>query len=111
VNTVGGPNEKQRADELFKRLTVVPDCLSERSVALQESVKIKPRTKIIFGTGDHLRAVTMTANRGFVRAASQQGIHFVVYIHDNIPLTFKRFIKAYPALSNALVLLEQPNYQ
>ncbi len=30
------------------------------------------RTKIIFGTGDHLRAVTMTANRGFVRAAAQQ---------------------------------------
>lgn len=33
------------------------------------------RTKIIFGTGDHLRAVTMTANRGFVRAASQQVSH------------------------------------
>ncbi|CAF5192601.1 unnamed protein product, partial [Rotaria magnacalcarata] len=52
-------------------LTIVPDCLSERSAVIQESVKIKPRTKTIFGTGDHLRAVTMTANRGFVRAAAQ----------------------------------------
>ena len=27
---------------------------------------------MIIGTGDYLRAVTMTANRGFVRAAAQQ---------------------------------------
>ncbi|CAF3851345.1 unnamed protein product [Rotaria sp. Silwood2] len=87
VNTVGGPNEKKRAEELFKRLTIVPDCLSERSAVLQESVKIKPRTKIIFGTGDHLRAVTMTANRGFVRAAAQQGVPFAVYLHESRALT------------------------
>ncbi|CAF0939013.1 unnamed protein product [Rotaria sp. Silwood1] len=87
VSTVGGPNEKKRAEELFKRLTIVPDCLSERSAVLQESVKIKPRTKIIFGTGDHLRAVTMTANRGFVRAAAQQGVPFAVYLHESRALT------------------------
>ncbi|CAF3418611.1 unnamed protein product [Rotaria socialis] len=87
VNVVGGPNEKKRAEELFKRLTIVPDCLSERSTVLQESVKIKPRTKIIFGTGDHLRAVTMTANRGFVRAAAQQGVPFAVYLHQSRALT------------------------
>ncbi|CAF1165145.1 unnamed protein product [Rotaria sordida] len=87
INTVGGPNEKKRAEELFKRLTIVPDCLSERSAVLQASVKIKPRTKIIFGTGDHLRAVTMTANRGFVRAAAQQGVPFAVYLHESRALT------------------------
>ncbi|UJR30833.1 hypothetical protein I4U23_018350 [Adineta vaga] len=87
VSIVGGPNEKQRAEELFTRITVVPDCLSERSNLLQESVKIKPRTKIIFGTGDHLRAVTMTSNRGFVRAAAQQGVPFAVYLHESRALT------------------------
>ncbi|CAF0850708.1 unnamed protein product [Adineta ricciae] len=102
VNIVGGPNEKKRAEELFARLTVVPDCLSERSNLLQESVKIKPRTKIIFGTGDHLRAVTMTSNRGFVRAAAQQGIRFNVYTHDSIPLTFRGFLKTNPTLSDAV---------
>ncbi|CAF0971667.1 unnamed protein product [Adineta steineri] len=101
VNIVGGPNERQRAEELFKRVTIVPDCLSERSNILQESVKIKPRTKTIFGTGDYLRAVTMTANRGFVRAAAQQGIQFNVYTHDSIPLTFTGFLKTNPILSEA----------
>lgn len=39
---------------------------------LKESSKIKPRAKIIFGTGDSLKAITLTSNIGFVRAAAQQ---------------------------------------
>jgi hypothetical protein len=39
---------------------------------LKESSKIKSRAKVIFGTGDQLKAVTMTSNIGFVRSAEQQ---------------------------------------
>lgn len=70
----------------------------------------------------------MTANRGFVRAAAQQvniilllvefgrsgrsyfqGIHFVVYMHDNIPLTWKRYIKVNPKFSDIPVVSEDQN--
>ena len=50
----------------------MPDSPSVRSMNLKESSKIKPRAKIIFGTGDNLQAITMTSNIGFVRAAIQQ---------------------------------------
>lgn len=72
VNTVGGPNEKQRAKVLLERITVVSDNPSQRVLDLKESSKIKPRSKIIFGTGDSLQAITMTSNVGFVRASIQQ---------------------------------------
>ena len=66
----------------------MPDCPSQRVQDLACSGKIKPRSKVpltptcaehitsehsfqvIFGTGDNLRATTLTANEGFVRAAA-----------------------------------------
>ncbi|CAF0728890.1 unnamed protein product [Didymodactylos carnosus] len=72
IQSIGGENEKIRAKELLENMTLMPDCPSERAMALQESVKIKPKTKVIFGSGDTIKAITMTANRGFVRAASEQ---------------------------------------
>ena len=41
---------------------------------LKENKKVKHRTKIIFGTGESLKAITATANSGFVRAAENQVI-------------------------------------
>ena len=38
--------------------------------------------QVIFGTGDTLRVMTVSANYGFVRAVSQQGIQLAVHLHS-----------------------------
>ena len=55
------------ADELIARVTVVDDQESLRSSRLEYSGKINERSRTIFGTGDLLRVVTITANTGFIR--------------------------------------------
>ncbi|CAF1165858.1 unnamed protein product [Didymodactylos carnosus] len=89
IRIIGGPNEKKRVTELLEKITLIPDCPSERAMALQDSVRIKTRTKIIFGSGDTIKAITMTANRGFVRAAVEQGVSFAVFLHESRALTEK----------------------
>ena len=87
ISTIGGAREKQRADKLLQRIKVVPDSPSERSLSLHNSGKINKRGKIIFGTGDSLQAITVTANKGFVRAASQSGVLFSIFEHEPRALT------------------------
>jgi len=41
----------------------------------------------MFGTGDSLKAVTATANLGFVRAAAQTGVKFVTFLRPARALT------------------------
>ncbi|XP_041960870.1 UPF0415 protein C7orf25 homolog [Alosa sapidissima] len=96
LDTLGGPGEKARADELLARLTVVPDEPSERTNRLVMSSKVNPRSLMIFGTGDSLRAVTMTANSGFVRAAANQGVRYSVFIHQPRALTEGKEWRAIP---------------
>jgi len=43
--------------------------------------------QVIFGTGDSERAVTVTANVGFVRAAAQAGVQYSVFLHEARALT------------------------
>lgn len=90
VQTVGGEQEKLRATELMKKVTVVEDNPSERTMLLRNSGKINTRSKIIFGTGDSLKAVTVTANTGFVRAASQCDVRFSVFVHEARALTERK---------------------
>lgn len=96
LDTLGGPGEKARADELLRRLRVVPDQPSERTQRLTASSKVNPRSLMIFGTGDTLRAVTMTANSGFVRAAANQGVRYSVFIHQPRALTEGKEWRATP---------------
>ncbi|XP_020318778.1 UPF0415 protein C7orf25 homolog [Oncorhynchus kisutch] len=96
LDTLGGPGEKVRADELLRRLRVVPDQPSERTQRLTASSKVNPRSLMIFGTGDTLRAVTMTANSGFVRAAANQGVRYSVFIHQPRALTEGKEWRATP---------------
>lgn len=42
--------------------------------------------KIIFGTGDNLRIITMTGDAKFVRGVSAQGVDFEAYLHSPVPL-------------------------
>ncbi|NXP62839.1 CG025 protein, partial [Chloropsis cyanopogon] len=87
LETLGGPGEKERAALLVKRINVVPDQPSDRALGLVSSSKINSRSLAIFGTGDTLKAVTMTANSGFVRAAANQGVRFSVFVHQPRALT------------------------
>lgn len=96
LDTLGGPGEKSRAEELLARLKVVPDQPSERTNRLVASSKVNRRSLMIFGTGDTLRAITMTANSGFVRAAANQGVRYSVFIHQPRALTEGKEWRATP---------------
>ncbi|NWH40701.1 CG025 protein, partial [Chloropsis hardwickii] len=87
LEMLGGPGEKERAALLVKRINVVPDQPSDRALGLVSSSKINSRSLAIFGTGDTLKAITMTANSGFVRAAANQGVRFSVFVHQPRALT------------------------
>jgi len=87
LNTVGGEKEKERCEELFKRVEIVPDDPAFYAMELEESASIKLRSKIIFGTGETLQAITTTANTAFVRAAVNQGVKFSTYFHQSRALT------------------------
>jgi hypothetical protein len=60
---------------------VVPTMASVRVNALGETGKIKPRHKLVFGTGDFWQAPTLTANMGFVRAVHQTGMALAIIQH------------------------------
>ena len=96
LRTLGGAKEKERADRLMERVVVVTDRPSPRSLALRPSAAVSPRSVAIFGTGDAHRAVTMTANRKFVRAAANQGVRFSVFIHEPRALTEGKEWRATP---------------
>ncbi|XP_064647927.1 UPF0415 protein C7orf25 homolog [Lineus longissimus] len=96
LKTVGGPNERRRADHLLKTVEVVHDSLSEKSQKLQATAHVNERAKVIFGTGDNLQAITLTANQKFVRAAGHQGVSFVVFPHEPRALTEQKELTATP---------------
>ncbi|XP_055938864.1 UPF0415 protein C7orf25 homolog [Argiope bruennichi] len=87
LSTVGGETEKQRASEMLDKVSVIPDNPSPKALALEKTSKIKERSKIVFGTGDSMKAVTVSANLGFLRAAQSQGIKFVAFVHESRALT------------------------
>lgn len=96
LDTLGGPGEKERAQKLLARLLLVDDQPSERTLRLTPSAKVNHRSLMIFGTGDTLRAVTMTANSRFVRAAANQGVRYSVFIHQPRALTEGKEWRATP---------------
>ncbi|KAF0906538.1 hypothetical protein E2562_011518 [Oryza meyeriana var. granulata] len=81
VTMCGGPKEKTRASQLLKQLIVVPDSPSARMMDLPTTRKLAMKNKVVFGTGDHWRAPTLTANMGFVRAVSQSGMPLLTIEH------------------------------
>lgn len=71
--TVGGPNEKIRAEEFVKRITVLPDVPIPVELAkLNVSGQIKPRSLLVFSFGIAHKALTVTANKSFIRSAKMQ---------------------------------------
>jgi len=94
ISCLGGENERIRAQDFLERLTVVPDQESTQIKNLEFSGKIKDRSRAIFGTGDSMKIVTVTANSGFVRAASGQGVNLAVVLHESRALTEDKQIRA-----------------
>ncbi|KVI11733.1 UPF0415 protein C7orf25 homolog isoform X1 [Cynara cardunculus var. scolymus] len=87
VSMCGGSNEKLRAGELLKHVVVVPDSPSTRMTSLPTTRKLAMKNKIVFGTGDHWHAPTLTANMGFVRAVLQTGMSLFTFEHRPRALT------------------------
>ncbi|KAK3156783.1 hypothetical protein QOZ80_2AG0111840 [Eleusine coracana subsp. coracana] len=81
VSMCGGPEEKTRTKLLLKQLIIVLDSPSARMMDLPTTRKLAMKNKIVFGTGDHWRAPTLTANMGFVRAVSQSGMPLLTIEH------------------------------
>lgn len=46
LSTVGGESEKQRASEILKKVTVLPDNPSPKATDLEKTSKIKERSKV-----------------------------------------------------------------
>ncbi|XP_076040915.1 UPF0415 protein C7orf25 homolog [Oratosquilla oratoria] len=86
VETIGGDGEKKRAKELLERLTILPDCnnLEEK---LKLSGNIRLLSRLIFGTGYAYKAITVTSNQRFHRAAKQKNIELAVVFHEPRALT------------------------
>uniref|UniRef100_A0ACD5TJ73 Uncharacterized protein n=1 Tax=Avena sativa TaxID=4498 RepID=A0ACD5TJ73_AVESA len=81
VSMCGGPEEKTRASQSLKQLIIVSDNPSARMMDLPTTRKLAMKNKVVFGTGDHWRAPTVTANMGFVRAVSQSGMPLLTIEH------------------------------
>lgn len=72
VETMAGDEETRRAQNLINSIQVVPNTPTAKAMALEKRGKIKTRSINIFGTGDSLGAMTVTANNGFIRSAQSQ---------------------------------------
>uniref|UniRef100_A0A915HJ82 DUF1308 domain-containing protein n=1 Tax=Romanomermis culicivorax TaxID=13658 RepID=A0A915HJ82_ROMCU len=72
LKTVGGVEERLRAEHFLKKVEIIEDACSSNVSRLQLGAKIKCRSKTIFGTGDECQAITLTANKSFVLSAESQ---------------------------------------
>lgn len=84
LEIIGGKSEKERGESLLKRIIIVEDHPTNK---LKINGKVKERSLAIFGTGEYIQAVTVTANHAFVRSAMNQGIYFPVFLHESRALT------------------------
>ncbi|KAL0832597.1 hypothetical protein ABMA28_000795 [Loxostege sticticalis] len=91
VNTLGGDMEKKRTAELRDMIKVFPDDYGESDDYPRKNLKVRGhvrlRSKIIFNFGHRIKALTVSANEGFVRAALQQGVTYATFIHESRALT------------------------
>ncbi|CAG5098609.1 Oidioi.mRNA.OKI2018_I69.XSR.g15820.t1.cds [Oikopleura dioica] len=81
ISLIAGPKEKNRAAGLKEYVNVVEDEISERIASLPSSARISDRAKIAFGTGETHKAITVSSNTGFIRAAKQQDVFVSVKEH------------------------------
>jgi Protein of unknown function (DUF1308)/Family of unknown function (DUF5614) len=82
INILAGPNERQRADELLSRIEVLPDVDCAKNILkIELSAQIKEQSRKTFAFGVFHKAVTVTSNRGFERAAKEKNFHIPMITH------------------------------
>ncbi len=74
-------------------MEAVPDRASPRLAGLDATGRIRERSRAIFGTGDRLGVITVTANGGFVRAARGRGVHLAAVVHESRALAEDKMAK------------------
>ncbi|XP_053604197.1 UPF0415 protein C7orf25 homolog [Plodia interpunctella] len=91
VNTLGGAMEKRRTAELKTMVKIYPDDFGGVDDYPRSNLKVRGhvrlRSKIIFNFGHRMKALTVSANEGYVRAALQQGVTYAAFIHESRALT------------------------
>lgn len=91
VHTLGGLNEMKRMESLKEKVTIYPDDYAGDDDDMRKSLSVRghvrQRSKIIFNFGHRIKALTVSANEGFVRAALQQGVSYASFIHESRALT------------------------
>lgn len=89
ISLLGGQRELERTKELLARVHVLPDVeeVCEGLTEIKVGGRIKPRSLKIFAFGLEHKAVTVTSNEGFIRAARMQGIDVPVFVHEARALT------------------------
>ncbi|XP_028156789.1 UPF0415 protein C7orf25 homolog [Ostrinia nubilalis] len=91
INNLGGDMEKKRTAELKEMVKVFPDDYGGSDDYPRQNLKVRGhvrlRSKIIFNFGHRIKALTVSANEGFVRAALQQGVTYASFIHESRALT------------------------
>jgi uncharacterized protein RhaS with RHS repeats len=87
INTIGGSQEKARAQRFMSKVNIISDAPSARASGLVETKKVGANDKVIFGTADNLGIQTLTADAKFLRGAQAQGVNFNAIVHNPVPLT------------------------
>lgn len=88
IALLAGPKEKLRAEELKKRMTILPDVEQpERIINLDLSSQIKDRSRKIFAFGIHHEAITVSSNVGFKRSAKMKNLDIPMITHQARALT------------------------
>lgn len=91
VKIVGGPREQERARQLLppspkSRIRVVPNMSSPLLQNLQ-APRVKEQHRVIFGTGQALKATTATANIAFTQTAKERSVFLSLFLHPARALT------------------------
>ncbi|KAB7502970.1 hypothetical protein Anas_07861 [Armadillidium nasatum] len=86
LEAIGGESERKRGHALLRECRVVASKDIFKGV-LKTGGRIKELSRLIFSTGQALKAPTITSNRGFVRAAENQGLKLAVLYHEPRALT------------------------
>ncbi|GAX81285.1 hypothetical protein CEUSTIGMA_g8717.t1 [Chlamydomonas eustigma] len=99
----GGPTERVRWEALYERLTIHPSSISAEvkdqlfepkpgncsfmTDRVSNLKKVTELQRTVFGLGDALQAVTLTANGSAARSALRQGVILELVVHRAVWLT------------------------
>lgn len=82
----------------MRRVRVLPDTDADLAAIgldrLKFGGKIKTRSLLIFAFGIVHRALTVTANEGFIRSARMQNVHIPSFVHGARPLSEQKEARA-----------------